>query len=385
MVDTDPTLPKGNILVIDDTPANLHLLAEMLSKQGYCVRLSPSASLALKSIQAVPPDLILLDIRMPEMSGYEVCTTLKTNVATRDIPIIFLSALQDSIDKVKAFSAGGADYVTKPFEAAEVLARIEHHLQLQRLRNQLIAQQEQLIAQNEELARSNRELEQFAYVVSHDLQQPLQSVTGFVKLILMKSGHSLDYSTHEYLQQILDSGKQMQRLIQDLLTYARVGKSPQVLDMVDCNAVLAQVLTNLHMTILEKRAIVVADTLPVVQGDETQLVQLFQNLIANAIKFVSVDSIPHVKIAVQRQAQNWCFGIHDNGIGIAPEHLKHIFEAFNRLNNTRQYPGSGIGLATCKKIVENQDGQIWVESQVGVGTTFYFTLKASHEHPSKSA
>lgn len=375
MVDIASTPIKGNILVIDDTPANLHLLAEMLSKQGYCVRLSPSASLALKSIQAVPPDLILLDIRMPEMSGYEVCTILKANTSTHDIPIIFLSALQDSIDKVKAFSVGGADYVTKPFEAAEVLARIEHHLQLQRLRNQLVAQQHQLINQNEELARSNRELEQFAYVVSHDLQQPLQSVTGFVKLILMKSGHSLDIGTQEYLQQILDSGKQMQRLIQDLLTYAKVGKSLKVLEPVDCNAVLTQVLTNLHITILEKQAIVVADTLPIVQGDETQLIQLFQNLIANAIKFVSSNTIPRVKISVQRQAQEWCFGVHDNGIGIAPEQLKRIFEAFHRLNNTRQYPGSGIGLATCKKIVENQEGRIWVESQVGVGTTFYFTLK----------
>ncbi|MGI0485918.1 ATP-binding protein [Pantanalinema rosaneae CENA516] len=380
MVDIASPPPKGNILVIDDTPANLHLLAEMLSKQGYCVRLSPSASLALKSIQAVPPDLILLDIRMPEMNGYEVCTALKANPATRDIPIIFLSALQDSIDKVKAFSVGGADYVPKPFEAAEVLARIEHHLQLQRLRNQLIAQQEQLIAQNEELARSNRELEQFAYVVSHDLQQPLQGVTGFVKLILMKSGDSLDTSTQEYLQQILDSGKQMQRLIQDLLTYAKVGKSPRVLEPVDCNAILTQVLTNLRMIILEKQAIVVADALPIVQGDEIQLMQLFQNLIANAIKFVSPGTIPQVKISVQPQDQSWCFGIHDNGIGIAPEHLKRIFEAFHRLNNTRQYPGSGIGLATCKKIVENQDGRIWVESRLGVGTTVYFTLKQRH-HP----
>ncbi|HEY9617855.1 MAG TPA: ATP-binding protein, partial [Microcoleaceae cyanobacterium] len=262
------------------------------------------------------------------------------------------------------------------------LARIEHHLQLQRLRNQLIAQQEQLIAQNEDLARSNRELEQFAYVVSHDLQQPLQSVTGFVKLILMKTGDKLDDSTQEYLYQILDSGKQMQRLIQDLLTYAKVGKAPKVLEPVDCNAVLTQVLTNLHIAILEKQAIVVADSLPIVEGNEIQLVQLFQNLVANAIKFVSPDTIPQIKISVQPHAQEWCFGIHDNGIGIASEQLKRVFEAFHRLNNTRQYPGSGIGLATCKKIVENQNGRIWVESQMGVGTTFYFTLKGTTYTPS---
>lgn len=370
MVKTDPIDSKGNILVIDDTPTNLHLLAQILSEQGYCVRLAPNGALALKSIESTPPDLILLDIRMPDMDGYEVCTTLKANENTRHLPVIFLSALQDTLDKVKAFSVGGADYVTKPFEAAEVLARIEHHLQLQRL-------QKQLLEQNEELARSNRELEQFAYVVSHDLQQPLQGIIGFAKFILMKSEESLDNSTKESLNYILDSGWQMQRLIQDLLTYARVSQSQKALEPVDCNVAIAQAINNLQMNILEKQASVKFDSLPTVLGDEIQLIQLFQNLIGNALKFVQADTTPQIQIAVEEEIDEWRFSVRDNGIGIAPENLKCVFEAFKRLNNTRQYPGSGIGLALCKKVVDNHGGKIWIESQVGIGTTFYFTLKSA--------
>jgi len=359
---------KGDILIVDDTPDNLRLLSAMLTKQGFEVRKALSGERAIASVQADLPDLILLDIKMPEMSGYEVCERLKADAQTCEVPIIFISALDDALDKVKAFAAGGIDYVTKPFQEGEVLARIENQLRIQGL-------QQQLIQQNKELAQSNRELEQFAYIVSHDLQQPLQSVTGFVELLLLKYDH-FDQTALDYLNRIQGAGERMQHLIQDLLAYAMFGKQEQELRTIDCNFILEQALENLQMAIAEKQVSFTYDRLPSVSGHETHLIQLFQNLIGNAIKFARTDIPPCLKISALPQADYYLFGIHDNGIGIEPKNLERVFEIFQRVHSNKQYPGTGIGLATCKKIVENHGGRIWVESQLNVGTTFYFTLKS---------
>jgi two-component system, sensor histidine kinase and response regulator len=367
MNDAQIDASKGDILIVDDTPDNLRLLSAMLTNQGFEVRKALSGQRAIYSAQADPPNLILLDIKMPEMDGYEVCRRLKADSYTREVPIIFISALDDAIDKVQAFAAGGIDYVTKPFQEAEVLARIENQLRIQRL-------QQQLVEQNAELVRSNRELEQFAYVVSHDLQQPLQSVTGFVKLILLQSQDNLDDTAYDYLNRIHDAGSRMQRLIQDLLSYAQMGKQNLEFAPIDSHQILQQALENLQGAIAEKQANLIYDRLPVVMGNETQLIQLFQNLISNAIKFVDANTQPQIKIAVTQQHQHWLFEIHDNGIGIELQDIDQIFEIFQRTSVSKQYPGTGIGLATCKKIVENHKGRIWVDSQLKVGTSFYFTL-----------
>lgn len=358
----------GDILIVDDTPDNLRLLSAMLTRRGLIVRKALSGPRAIASVQADPPDLILLDIKMPDMSGYEVCQQLKADPDTQTVPIIFISALDDANDKVKAFAAGGVDYVTKPFQEAEVLARIENQLRLRRL-------QAQLESQNAELARSNRELEQFAHIVSHDLQQPLQSITGFAKLISIKHGSALDTDTQDYLNSILNAGQRMQYLIQDLLSYAQAGQAGPAHTDVDCNTILEQVQNNLRGAIAEKSVDILYPSLPVVSGCEFQLVQLFQNLISNAIKFTRPDVSPWVKVSAQRQADRWLIGIHDNGIGMPQIHIDRIFEAFQRLHDPQKYPGTGIGLATCKKIINNHQGQIWVESQLNVGTSFYFTLQ----------
>jgi len=368
---------KGDILLVDDTPDNLRLLSAILTRQGFAVRKALSGQRALFSAQTDPPDLILLDIKMPEMSGYQVCQRLKDDPKTREVPIIFISALDDAMDKVQAFAVGGTDYITKPFQEAEVLARIENQLRIQRL-------QRQLVQQNQELVRSNRDLEQFAYVVSHDLQQPLQSVTGFIRLLQLKYQDDLDGMAHEYLSRIHEAGERMQRLIQDLLTYAQMGQEPPTLQPLDCNQLLAQVLENLQAAIAEKQAQIHAEPLPSVMGNETQLIQLFQNLLSNAIKFVPPDRTPTIHITVEPQTvekpgDRWLFQIQDNGIGIAPQNLDKIFHLFQRTETTQQYPGTGIGLATCKKIIENHRGTLGVTSQLDGGTTFYFTLESVRE------
>ncbi|PSB27192.1 ATP-binding protein [Stenomitos frigidus] len=358
---------RGDILLVDDTPDNLRVLSAMLTNQGFEVRKALSGQRAIASVRADPPNLILLDIKMPEMDGYTVCQYLKDDPTTCEVPVIFISALDDALDKVRAFAVGGVDYVTKPFQEMEVLARIEHQLRIQKL-------QQQLMEQNQELARSNRELEQFAYVVSHDLQQPLQSITGFVRLIQLKYQHYLDDVALDYLSRIHDTGSRMQHLIQDLLMYSKVSNQVQELQPIDCNFVLKQVLENLQMAIAEKQVALVCDVLPTVMGSETQLVQLLQNLISNAIKFTRPDTTPQVEISVAKQENQWLFGVHDNGIGIDSHNIERVFEIFQRTQSAKKYPGTGIGLATCKKIVENHGGRIWVTSQLEMGTTFYFTL-----------
>lgn len=357
---------RENILLVDDTPGNLRVLSAMLTKQGYDVRKALNGQRAIASVQTNPPDLILLDIKMPGMDGYSVCEQLKADPTTCDVPIIFISALDDALDKVKAFAVGGVDYVTKPFQEIEVLARIEHQLCIKRLK-------QQLVEHNQELARSNRELEQFARVVSHDLQQPLQSMTGFAKLILMQYQDKLDPPALDHLNRIHSSGSRMQRLIQDLLAYSKLGSRGQDIQVVDFNTVLQQALDNLHSTIAPSQ-ITVDSLLPNVMGYETQLVQLVQNLIGNAAKFVAPEVAPKVKLSVVQQGDRWLFEIRDNGIGIEPQNLEKIFDIFHRTRAAKPYPGTGIGLATCKKIVENHGGRLWATSQPGEGTAFYFTI-----------
>ncbi|NER83837.1 MAG: response regulator [Leptolyngbya sp. SIO1D8] len=362
--------PKKEILVVDDTPDNLRLLSAILTQQNYEVRKALNSTRAFASVKADAPDLILLDIKMPEINGYEVCAALKRDPETQEIPIIFISALDDALDKVKAFSVGGADYITKPFQEAEVLARIENQLHIQEL-------QYQLKAQNEELVRSNQELEQFAHIVSHDLQQPLQSIIGYAKLISLQSSASLEPALNQHLTNILDAGDRMQRLIKDLLGYAQIGQETEAFALVDCNTVLTQVLSNLDIALKESQAELNFPQLPCLVGNETQLIQLFQNLLSNAIKFSRDETTPKITIAVSQQdAAYWLFEIHDNGVGMPPESLNKVFKSFQRLHSASKYPGNGIGLATCKKIVENHRGEIWVNSKESVGTSFYFKLPA---------
>ena len=226
---------------------------------------------------------------------------------------------------------------------------------------------------NVELQRSNQELEQFAYVASHDLQEPLRAITGYTQLLMQDYHDRLDETAQEYAGYVIDGAKRMQQLIEDLLTYSRVGTKDLVPTMVDCNTLIEQVLRNLQISIVESHATVAYKDLPSLIADKSQLVQLFQNLISNAIKFQRHSS-PHVEITAELKETEWQFRVQDNGIGIQPRFLDRIFEIFKRLHTRREFPGTGIGLAICKRIVDRHGGRIWAESEPGTGTTFYFTL-----------
>lgn len=224
-----------------------------------------------------------------------------------------------------------------------------------------------------ELERSNRDLQQFAYVVSHDLQEPLRIVISYVQLLARHYKNKLDADAEQFIAYTVDEANWMQILIKDLLAYSRVGAYGKPFEPTDCETVFERILANLQMVIKENGAVVIHDPLPTVMADGLQLGQVFQNLIGNAIKFCR-EKPPYVHVAVEQKGDDWLFTIRDNGIGIATQHIESIFEIFQRLHNREEYPGTGIGLAICKRIVERHGGRIWVESALGKGSTFYFTI-----------
>ena len=224
-----------------------------------------------------------------------------------------------------------------------------------------------------ELARSNAELEQFAYVSSHDLQEPLRMIASYLQLLERKYKGKLDAKADKYINFSVDGATRMQNLIDDLLSFSRVTTQANELIPTDLESVYNEVLSNLEVLISENNAIIKHDPLPVVIADKTQISQVFQNLINNAIKFRSKDQ-PKINISVTKEDNQWLFAVQDNGIGIDPKHSDRIFEVFKRLHKKRDYPGTGIGLAICKKIIERHSGHIWVESELGKGSIFYFSL-----------
>jgi len=225
----------------------------------------------------------------------------------------------------------------------------------------------------EELARSNQELQQFAYVASHDLREPLRAVVGYLQLLQKRCGEQLNEEAHRFVERALAATFRMDNLTHDLLAYSRVGTRGQPLQPVDCEYVLEQALANLQVAIEESGAKVTHDPLPTVQADPSQLGQVFQNLIGNALKFRREEA-PQVHIGAERNGTHWRFFVRDNGIGIEPQYAERIFVIFQRLHSRQKYEGTGIGLAICKRIVERHGGRIWVESEPGKGSTFFFTL-----------
>ena len=624
------------VLVVDDQPSNLRFLSKLLTAQGYQVYRAICGQLALNVAIAHCPDLILLDIRMPEMNGYEVCRRLKATAETEQIPVIFLSVLDEMNDKLQAFRVGGADYITKPFQVEEVLARIDKQVGLQKLQQQLKEQNYQLqqsqsllasilnssldgvvaysavrnsegnivdfqwllinpaaekfyglllneiVGKNllaelsqfrknglfdlyvsvvetgetvdqefsyeheqdtivwlhivavklndglavtlrnitdrkraeialrdseerfraifeqaavgiakttlcgqfmrvnpgfcqivryaesellqknwqaithpddieadreyvssllsgniqtfslekrlvckdeavrwanvtvsamrdangtpqylicaiediserklvqellqasldtqtryaQELTRSNAELEQFSYVASHDLQAPLSTIAGYAQLLEKRCHNQLDAQGNKFIRNIVNSCERMQALIDDLLEYSRVGRSEKPFDVIDCNLVFEDACANLQLAIRQDRASVTRGDLPRVRGDSFQLLQLFQNLIGNAIKYRSSEA-PMVRVSASRQGDSWVFSVQDNGIGIAEQYHPRIFQLFQRLHSQKQYSGTGIGLAICQRIVDRHGGRLWVESEPNRGSTFYFSI-----------
>jgi light-regulated signal transduction histidine kinase (bacteriophytochrome) len=301
------------------------------------------------------------------MDGYETCRRLKEASATATIPVIFVTALSDDADEEKGLDAGAVDYLSKSASRSIIRARIRNHL-ARRLA------EEELSARTVELERSNADLQSFAYAASHDLQAPLRTVISFLGLLQQRCGSQIDAEGKEFMEMAVGGARRMRSLIEGLLAFSRAGSGGLTLESVEPAEVVRGALDNLHQAITDSGAQVVVGDLPPVVADFARLSALFQNLIGNAIKYRVPGKAPQVEVGVDSADGKTVFFVRDDGIGIPPESQADIFGIFRRLHGDGTYPGSGIGLALCKRIVELHGGRIWVESEAGKGSTFRFVL-----------
>ncbi len=370
---------RSRVLVVDDREENLVAMKAVLRKLDAEVVTARTGEQALAQLIRHDFAVILMDVQMPVMDGFETASLIQGNQDTRHIPIIFVTAISKEERYVfKGYEAGAVDYLFKPIDGDILRSKVRVFLELARHREDLKAAHQVILEKSDELARSNRELEQFAFVVSHDLQEPLRMVSSYLQLLQRRYGGKLDDSADDFIHFAVDGADRMKGLILDLLAYSRVGTQGGEPRPTDMGEALVEVLQDLGLALEEAGATVEAGELPLVMADPRQLRQLLQNLIGNAVKFCAEEA-PLIRVEATREDRAWHLRVTDNGIGIAPQFAEQVFGVFKRLHTREEYPGSGIGLAICRKITERHGGRIWVESEPGNGATFHFTLPAADE------
>ncbi|HNT26374.1 MAG TPA: hybrid sensor histidine kinase/response regulator [Anaerolineales bacterium] len=373
----------ADILIVDDTPMNQRLLSHVLTQNGYKTRIAGTGKQALEAVRQAHPDLVLLDIMMPEMTGYDVCEQLKADPATHSIPVVFLSALDATEDKVRAFTVGGVDYITKPFQIEEVLARVETHLSLQALRRQLQVTNKDLEQKLDELQARNAELDAFAHTVAHDLKNPLSTVLGFAHILAQRPEM---FDTKEDMAReagrVLSGAQKMYDIIESLLLLAGVRKEVVDLSPLDMSRIVHEVQERLGALIQEYHPqIILPAAWPTAYGYAPWIEEVWANYISNAMKYGGQP--PRLELGAE--ASNGLngkamvrFWVRDNGPGLSPEQQAKLFTPFTRIHVTRA-KGHGLGLSIVQRIVEKFGGEVGVVSQPGEGSTFYFTLPAEAE------
>jgi PAS domain S-box-containing protein len=360
---------RPKILIAED---NLELAAYVSSllRGRYRTQVARDGEEALELVHQWMPDLVLSDVMMPKRDGISLCRDFKANAETARIPVILLTAMTHRDALLRGWEAGADEYLFKPFHPRELLTRISSMLAAaqERQRGEV-----ELRRSAEELARSNAELELFASVASHDLQEPLRMISSYVDLLAQHYRGKLDDKANRWIAFAVDGAARMKQLISDLLEFSRVGTRGKPFAPTSSATVFEAAIANLQQAIRETKAVVTHGVLPTILADATQMTQVLQNLIGNAIKYRGSQR-PEIRVEAVKQDGHWLFSVRDNGIGIDPLFHDRIFVIFQRLHTREEYPGTGIGLALCKKIVERHGGRIWVESQPGQGATFSFTI-----------
>jgi signal transduction histidine kinase len=361
----DNATKKLRALIVEDEPADVELALRTLRLADLQVTadVAQTSEEFSELVRKNSYDVVLADYKLPGWNGMESVEILRQEGL--DVPVILVSGALGESTAVECIKRGAADYILKD-HLARLPGSVRRAIRETKLRQDHRQSQD-------DLARSNRDLEQFAYVASHDLQEPLRMVATYTQLLAERYRGKLDSDADKYIHYAVEGALRMQKLVQDLLAFSRVGRHGLALANTDCNVALQAALKNLEAAIQESGAIVEHAQLPVVVADSSQLVQVLQNLIGNAIKFHGPEP-PVIRVSAALTGKEWVFSVADNGIGIAAEHRDSVFVIFRRLHTYSEYPGSGIGLSICKKIVEQHGGRIWFESQLGHGSTFRFTL-----------
>ena len=361
------------VVVLKDARKDLSQLLNKLQLAQYIIVVVQNRQDYINSIETTKPSFIILDLLLLDADGWNIAREIKQNPDTSFIPMVLINSSPESVARVARLEWQNVSCMSEISEPEQIVHLINTRLsklrQERKPTNRTVEKSNTTIST---IAETNKGLENFASIVSQDLQAPLQSLAMLSELLTNEYKQDLDPKVREYLEKIGSSSSKMQALFENLLAYSRAGKSQQTWIVVDLNQVVRQVMKNLHSAIAASQAQIIVDELPKVLIDPTEINRLLQNLVENAIKFSARN--PQIKISAIAREQQWLICISDRGIGIAPESRSEIFEPFKRLNDAKDYPGTGMGLAICQKIVERYDGTIRVESVVGKGSKFYFTL-----------
>ncbi|MFO1281737.1 MAG: ATP-binding protein [Burkholderiales bacterium] len=386
---------RPTLLLVDDTPEHLTILGEVLAPI-YNVRIASHGAAALEIARRTPPDLVLLDVLMPGMSGYETLAALRSDPRTADIPVIFVTSLDATEDEQRGFTLGAADYIVKPVRAPIVLARVALHLELKRARDGLARKNASLAAEierrsaaevtvrelnsalsarSEALERSVADLEAFAYSISHDLRAPLRAISGFADLLRESDGERLSEEGRGMLGRIAAAALRMSGMIDDVLAYSRTQSATLHVAPVDLRALAAEVAAELGASYPD--ATVDIGALPRLKVDAPMMRQILANLVGNALKFSAKASEPRVRIESAITDAGVEIQVTDNGAGFDPRYADRLFGLFQRLHSQKDFAGSGVGLAIVKRLVERHGGRITAHSKPGVSTTFQLTFPAA--------
>jgi signal transduction histidine kinase len=365
------------ILNVDDHEAGRYVKSRLLRQAGFEVAEAATGGQALELVASLRPWLVVLDVNLPDMSGLTVCRLIKTDKDLSTTPVLQISAAAISPqDRAGGLDNGADAYLVEPVDAVVLVATVRALLRMRKAEFDLEKANGALQAANAMLTRSNEDLQRFSYAASHDLREPLRTISCFAGLLEKKYRGRFDADADKMLASIQRGAARMNSLIEGLLIYAQAGESTREdWGNVDLARLLAGTLSSLEQSVKEARAVVEFEPLPTVTGNELLLSQLFQNLIHNALKYPAAEEPAHIRVSFQMAARNMVeIAIADKGLGIPPEHQRMIFAPFHRLHGSG-VAGFGIGLATCQRIVEGHGGKIWVESEgVRKGSTFRFLL-----------
>jgi signal transduction histidine kinase len=376
------TLQSFTIFIVDDIPANLGVLDEFLTQQGFEVLMASDGESAVNKIEKAQPHLILLDVLMPKgIDGFETCQRLKANLQTKEIPIIFMTALTDIVDKVKGFKLGAVDYITKPFQQEEVLARIKTHLRIYQLQQQSHTQNEELRFANAKLARAARMKDEFLANMSHELRTPLVAILGISEALLEEIYGEINIAQQKSVRTIQESGKHLLSLINEILDLAKIESGKLKLEKTKVSVTeVSQTCLRLIKELAQKKRIKIKTIFDqdviTLNADERYLKHILINLLNNAVKFTPEKGIVTLAITGDVKEKLVQISISDTGIGIAQEDKEKLFEPFIQLDAqlNRHHEGTGLGLSLVYRLTEMHGGSVTVESEIGKGSCFTISL-----------
>ncbi|ARE86831.1 response regulator [Clostridium formicaceticum] len=353
-------LTKAEIMVVDDTPEHIELLASILHDENFKVRIATNGHTALELLKQHHPDLILLDVYMPEMDGFELCKNIKNNPALGHIPIIFITASNDEESIKKGFELKAQDYVVKPFNVSELLARIHTHLKLK--------------FQTQALQEAYQELDQFCHSVSHDLKAPLQTIGKLIEHFISDYGDNLDNEKNELIDHISKKSTEVVNMIDRLLEFSRMSKIEMNKEKVDLTQVFHKIYQELIRLQPNRNVVFHVKPLPIIDGDPILLRLLILNILSNALKFTCYQEVGKVEVSCSEETSAYIIATKDNGKGFDMTYVNQLFDVFQRLHSQEEFEGSGVGLSIIQRIVKRHGGKAWITGKINEGATLFFSI-----------